>query len=172
MNPREQAAQQDAALAALSTQERRVMQINNESVDSYVAIDLTIPAGAPGSGLDQRLRSGDLLTVPERRNEVTVLGAVGRPGIVSFVPGQPLSHYVAVAGGFIREADRGDVTVLRPRSGARLGARDVRAVEPGDRIIVPYREHRTLLERVQTVQGVLTTITGTILSFLAFKQLF
>jgi hypothetical protein len=45
-------------------------------------------------------------------------------------------------------------------------------VEPGDRIIVPYREHRTLLERVQTVQGVLTTITGTILSFLAFKQLF
>jgi protein involved in polysaccharide export with SLBB domain len=172
MNPREQAAQQDAALAALSTQERRVMQINNESVDSFVAIDLTIPAGAPGSGLDQRLRSGDVLTVPERRNEVTVLGAVGRPGIVSFVPGQPLSHYVAVAGGFIREADRRDVTVLRPRSGARLGARDVRAVEPGDRIIVPYREHRTLLERVQTVQGVLTTITGTILSFLAFKQLF
>jgi protein involved in polysaccharide export with SLBB domain len=170
--PQEQALQQEAALAALSRQERRVMQINNESIDTYVAIDLTVPSGSPGSGLDQRLRSGDVLTVPERRNEVTVLGAVARPGIVSFVPGQPLSHYVTVAGGFVREADRGDLTVLRPRSGARLGWRDVQAVEPGDRIIVPYREHRTVLERVQTVQGVLTTISGTVLAILAFRQLF
>ncbi len=167
-----QAPEQGAFLEALSPDERRVIQINNQAVDSYVALDLTRPAGTVGSGLDQRLRSGDVLTVPERRNEVTVLGAVVRPGIVSFVPGQPLSHYVGVAGGFSREADRGDLMVLRPKTRARLNWRDVQVVEPGDRIVVPYRERRTVLERVQTFQGVLGTISGTILSILAFRQLF
>lgn len=167
-----QVPEQGAFLEALSPDERRVIQINNQEVDSYVALDLTRPAGTPGSGLSQRLRSGDVLTVPERRNEVTVLGAVVRPGIVSFVPGQPLSHYVGVAGGFSKEADRGDLMVLRPKTRARLNWRDVEVVEPGDRIIVPYRERRTVLERVQTFQGVLGTISGTILSILAFRQLF
>jgi protein involved in polysaccharide export with SLBB domain len=164
--------EQDPFFAALSGVERRVMQINNESMDSYVTIDLTQPSGARASGMDQRLRGGDLLTVPERRDEVTVLGAVVRPGIMSYQPGQTLAHYVTGAGGFSNEADRRDLTVLRPKTGARLNWRDVGVVEPGDRIIVPFRERRTVLERVQTLNGVLGTISGAILSILAFRQLF
>src|SRR5690606_14147051 len=118
------------------------------------------------------LQSGDMLYVPPRRNEVVVLGAVAQPGILEFSPGATIADYIGRAGGYSRNADRNDVMVLKARLGSRLGARDVRTLEPGDRIVVPFREQRTLLERVQTVQGVMTTVSGFVVTVLAIQRLF
>ena len=45
------------------------------------------------------------------------------------------------------------------------------ALEPGDRIVVPFKEPRTLLERVQTVQGVMTTVSGFVVTIIGLERL-
>jgi protein involved in polysaccharide export with SLBB domain len=110
--------------------------------------------------------------VPERRNDVAVLGAVVRPGLLAHVPGRTVADYLAVAGGYSRRAYRNEATVLRAGTGTRLSAQEVRTLEPGDRLVVPFREYRTILERVQTTQVAISILSGAALTVATLIALF
>lgn len=60
-------------------------------------------AGRPE--LDVLLEPGDLIVMPKRPNEVTVVGAVQNPGSLQFTTGWRASQYVQAAGGTQRFAD-------------------------------------------------------------------
>lgn len=85
--------------------------------------------------------AGDRVFVPVQvaKAEVTVLGAVARPGIVPYTEGMTLSGAISAAGGFRSDADKKRVEV-RAASGSRVvdtesGGGDV-AIDRGDVVVV------------------------------------
>jgi protein involved in polysaccharide export with SLBB domain len=67
---------------------------------------------------------------------VRVEGAVNSPASVSYVPGRSVSYYVAAAGGFSRQADKGGTFVQQPNGLIQKGRRP----EPGAVVVVPAKD--------------------------------
>jgi protein involved in polysaccharide export with SLBB domain len=155
----------------LSEDERRVMQVRAQGDANTVVVDFENLFAAGAQALDVPLRAGDLLTVPEARNQVTVLGAVHTPGILPFQPNMPVTYFIQLAGGYSRRADAGDVRVLKARQGTPMHWRDVEVLEPGDTVIVPFRDRRNWLETLQTAQAIITTVSGIIVGLIAIRSL-
>jgi polysaccharide biosynthesis/export protein len=151
----------------LSPTERRIMQVLNRSDEENVVLDISSFSPA----YDLPLQPGDVLFVPRRRSEVIVLGAVRRPGMVVHSADQPIEHFVDAVGGYTRMADVRNIMVLRAETGARLERRDIDRIEPGDRIVVPFRERTPFLERVQTTQGIINTVSGVVLTVVGLERL-
>lgn len=156
----------------LSDRDMRIRIADESGDQSYVAIDFEQLFVAGQKAYDQPLQAGDELYVPRERSEVAVVGAVVRPGIVQYKPGQSIAYFVALAGGYSEQAARKDVVVFKANRGNQVAWSDVDTLDPGDRIVVPFEKPHTTLDRVQTVQLIVTTISGLILTILATKQLF
>lgn len=154
----------------LSREERQIMRIRAQGSEANVVVDFQALFAQGQNVYDQPLRAGDALEVPRRREEVVVLGAVRKPGVVPFAAGNSPEFFVSRAGGFSRLADRGDAVVLRARQDTRIAASDVTSVDPGDTIVVPFRERRNWLQVLQATGTVVTTITGLVLSFIAIDR--
>ncbi|WP_426954755.1 SLBB domain-containing protein [Muricoccus radiodurans] len=92
--------------------------------------------------LDVLLEPGDLLVIPKRPNEVTVVGAVLNPGSLQFATGWRAVQYVRAAGGAQRFADEGRAFVVLPNGQsvpAGLGSWQAGGppVPPGSLVVVP-----------------------------------
>ena len=92
--------------------------------------------------LDVLLEPGDVVAIPKRPNEVTVVGAVLNPGSLQFATGRRASDYVRAAGGEQRFADGGRAFVVLPNGQsvpAGLGAwqQGGPPVPPGSLVVVP-----------------------------------
>jgi polysaccharide export outer membrane protein len=97
-------------------------------------------AGRPE--LDVLLEPGDLIVMPKRPNEVTVVGAVQNPGSLQFTSGWRAAQYVSAAGGAQRFADPSRAFIVLPNGqsvAAGLGAwqQGGPPVPPGSLVIVP-----------------------------------
>ncbi|HEU4561721.1 MAG TPA: SLBB domain-containing protein [Longimicrobium sp.] len=151
----------------LSDDDRRIVQVRNAADSSMVVIDFTrlFTPGTPA--YHQTLRPGDLVTVPVRRAEVSVQGAVRNPGMIAYNAGSDVRQYLAAAGGLSSRANVRRAVVLRARTGARLTLREAGAIEPGDVLIIPFREERDTASLVQMVTGVVTAITGAVVAAVA-----
>lgn len=161
---------QNTPTEALSRTEQQILQIRSQGDQTNVVIDFPTLFAGGRDAYNQTLESGDLLTVPRRRNEVIVLGAVPQPGMVRHAPGRDVNDYIALAGGYSRQANRGDVVILKAKLGTRIDAREARSVDPGDQIIVPFRDRRQLAQTLQTVGTVVTTVTSIILAVIAIGR--
>jgi polysaccharide export outer membrane protein len=155
----------------LSEDERRVLQVRAQGDGNTVVVDFENMFTAGEEALEVPVRAGDVLNVPEARNQVTVLGAVHTPGILPFRPGMPVTYFIRLAGGYSRRADASDVRVLKARQGTPMHWRDVTELEPGDTVIVPFRDRRNWLETLQTAQAVITTVSGIIFGLIALRSL-
>jgi len=96
-----------------------------------------------GSQDDVKLKDGDILVVPEYRQEVAVLGEVQQPTAHLFKAGFDIHDYINLSGGANSRADRkrtylvkADGSVVIPRRTGWLSRRHI-AVEPGDTVVVP-----------------------------------
>ncbi len=99
-----------------------------------------ILAGRPE--LDVLMEPGDLLVMPKRPNEVTVVGSVLNPGSLQFATGWRATQYVRASGGPQRFADGGRAFVVLPNgtsTPAGLGPWQAGGppVPPGSLIVVP-----------------------------------
>lgn len=97
-------------------------------------------AGRPE--LDVLLEPGDLIVMPKRPNEVTVVGSVQNPGSMQFTTGWRARDYVSAAGGAQRFADLQRAFIVLPNgqsSAAGLGSwqQGGPPVPPGSLVIVP-----------------------------------
>ena len=149
----------------LSRAEQQILQIATQGNDRNVVVDFNA-LRAGDEAYNPRLQSGDTLVVPQHVNQVTVLGAVRRPGIVQNVPGQQMEDVIRLAGGYTRQANARQAVVLRNQSGARLHRREISFMEAGDVVIVPFRERVNVLDALQTTHAVVGTVTGLIAIFL------
>ncbi|WP_458094759.1 SLBB domain-containing protein [Roseomonas sp. WA12] len=92
--------------------------------------------------LDVLLEPGDLVVIPKRPNEVTVVGAVLNPGSLQFSTGWKASQYVRAAGGEQRFADISRAFVVLPNGQsvpAGLGSwqQGGPPIPPGSLVVVP-----------------------------------
>jgi protein involved in polysaccharide export with SLBB domain len=92
--------------------------------------------------LDVLLEPGDLIAIPKRPNEVTVVGAVLNPGSLQFQSGWRAADYVRAAGDLQRFADPSRAFVVLPNGqSAPAGLSGWQAggppVPPGSLVVVP-----------------------------------
>jgi polysaccharide biosynthesis/export protein len=104
------------------------------------------PPGSPG---DVLLRDGDVLAIPRKTQEITIMGEVQSPSSHIFRSGLTRDDYIARSGGITQKADRKRIYVVRANgnvvSGYRSGwFRRSQSVEirPGDTIVVPIDAER------------------------------
>jgi protein involved in polysaccharide export with SLBB domain len=152
-------------------EEREIRRIRAQGDETNVVVDFQALFAGGQNAYDQTVRGGDVLNIPERRNDVAVLGAVRTPGLVQYTPGQRPEHYVRLAGWYTRRADFRDVVVLRAKLGTPLQAEEVRSLEAGDVIVVPFRERRTLMERLTRTQTIASIISGLVVTIVGFYQI-
>lgn len=114
---------------------------------SRIGVDLPAVLDDPVHRDNLLLTSGDSVSIPEYNPIVRVTGAVHAPTGVTHQPGRPLPHYVAAAGGFVRQADRSRAYVVQPNGKVESVRRRWFILpdgqpqpEPGAVIIVPMRE--------------------------------
>ena len=159
----------------LTSEERRLLQASAEGTQEStenVVVDFQKLFAEGQDAYNQPLRAGDTLIVPERRNEVVIAGAVTQPGIVQHVPSQGVDYFVRLAGGYTSKADRGDAVVIKANSGARITASSAVSVDPGDVIVVPFRERRNYLQTLQFTSSLVTTVVGLIVTIRTIGSLF
>jgi len=103
---------------------------------------------SPGSSNDVILRNGDELIVPKQRQEVMVLGEVQSASSHLFQRRLTRDDYIDQSGGVTRQADRGQIYVVRADGSVDSGQRgwfSSRAgvvMRPGDAIVVPLDTER------------------------------
>jgi protein involved in polysaccharide export with SLBB domain len=119
----------------------------------------------------ERLRDADRLVIPWRQNQVTIFGAVLKPGIVPYESGRTFDDFIRSAGGYSDRANKKEASLVRAGTGARIVASDVQRVDPGDQIVVPFGVRTTFLQRVQTVGTVMGIIANTVLTIYTIRSI-
>ncbi len=110
------------------------------------------------------VEDGDLIQVPRASGRVRVEGRVRSPGWVAFTPGREAKHYVELAGGFDRSADRSHVLVQRAGRPAQAErARGSRALNDGDTVWVPEKAPRGGWARVRDAVALLAQVATIVL---------
>ncbi|MGG5812547.1 SLBB domain-containing protein [Falsiroseomonas sp. CW058] len=92
--------------------------------------------------LDMLLEPGDVIVIPKRPNDVTVVGAVLNPGSLQFQPGWRAGDYLNASGGPQRFADASRAFVVLPNgqstpAGLSAWQGGGAAVPPGSLLVVP-----------------------------------
>lgn len=108
-----------------------------------VAIDLDKALAQVGGEADFLLKNGDVVSIPTNPGVVEIKGAVRQPGFVQFKAGTRLEDYIKNAGGYLPNAEKGDVTVYQAnrtaqKKGGGLFGRSPE-VKPGSVIEVPFK---------------------------------
>jgi polysaccharide export outer membrane protein len=135
---------------ALAIGQQLIQQLRNTKPVGRLVIDVhSVMNGRPGGPGDVLLRNGDVLLIPKKTQEVTILGEVQSPTSHIYRTGLSRDDYIARSGGTTQKADRKRIYVVRANgdvvSGGRSGwfrrsqAIDIR---PGDTIVVPLDTER------------------------------
>jgi protein involved in polysaccharide export with SLBB domain len=74
--------------------------------------------------------------IPQAPSSVAVLGSVRNPTAIVAKDGASLKQYVALAGGYLPEADRTAIYVVKA-DGTSVSPDNVESIEAGDTILVP-----------------------------------
>ena len=92
---------------------------------------------------DVTLKDGDLLAIPEYRQEISVVGEIQHPSAHLFNSKLTIEDYIDLSGGINHRADRKRMYVVKADGSVSLPGRSGwfkrrnNNVEPGDTIIVP-----------------------------------
>jgi polysaccharide biosynthesis/export protein len=105
------------------------------------------------SSYDVLLSANDYLYIASNNRSVVVMGQVGDPGYVAFVPGADYRYYIKKAGDFQELADEGEVRIIKGGSMSWFEPGET-TIEPGDHIWVPKQTKKTF----QTYFGVVRDI--------------
>jgi protein involved in polysaccharide export with SLBB domain len=94
-----------------------------------------------------------------------------KPGIVPFEPGHSVDDYIRAAGGYSKRADKKEVSLVRRGTGTRVVPSDVKRIDPGDQIIVPFGVRSSFTQKLQLVGGVVGIIGNTVLTIYTIRSI-
>lgn len=126
----------EAARFELSTRQDAIKLLASKTVLGRVVIHLAEPDALEGTVDDLALEDGDRLVIPTPPSSVAVLGSVRNPTAVVAHSGKSIKDYIGLAGGYLPNADRAAVYVVRA-DGSSVSPDQVKTVEAGDAILVP-----------------------------------
>ena len=140
-----------------------------------INLDLPSALANPSDQANILLQPGDSLHIPEYSPTVVVAGAVNSPVTVLYREGEGFDYYLAGAGGYRRDADKGRVSVRYANGLARTRSKflfwsSYPAPGPGSVVIVPVKDPLAGLGTIGVVTdlvailGSLTTVVLVILT--------
>ncbi len=140
---------------------------NRDDVELQTAVDSILVASDFRAALmgrdddeDVMLYDGDVVQIPEDRAEVRVIGRVRAPGSYAYVPGRDVGDYVALAGGYDKDADKGRTRVAPFFGGPLRKARDDDDVRSGTVIHVPTKEKISTWQRAREATALVVQIAS------------
>lgn len=120
------------------------------------------------SSSDIILEDGDSLTVPEKPQQVQVIGAVYNQTAFVYEPDGTVTSYINKAGGMTKDADKDEMYVLKvdgtavSRKVGRGFGNNWTALDPGDTIVVPEKiEKIAWLREIKDITQILYQIAVT-----------
>lgn len=135
-----------------------IAQLRASRAAGRLVIDLPALLKAPGDADDDVLvADGDLLAIPPRPQEVTVLGEVNFPTSHVYERGARRDSYIESSGGMTYRADKGRIYIVRANGAVEAaGGRRGAEVLPGDTIVVPLDAERLpTMVRIMNISQVL-----------------
>jgi protein involved in polysaccharide export with SLBB domain len=144
--------------------------IRKEDDLGRIDLDLVAALEDPAGNENLILQHGDSLHIPEYSPTVVVRGAVNSPVTVMYRPGEDLDYYIANAGGYRSDADRGAVSVRYANGSARTRSRflffsSYPAPGPGSEVLVPTEPEGEGSEWV-TIVGPALSAVGSIVALI------
>jgi polysaccharide export outer membrane protein len=143
------AANQVGAAQALAQSQSLLAELQAATPVGRMVIDMNgLLANGEGSAKDVTLRDGDLLYVPQNRQEVSVLGEVQNATSLRYDADLGRDDYIALSGGTTRKADKKRIHVVRADGSVEVARASVLrraysvAIQPGDTIVVPIDTER------------------------------
>ena len=135
-----------------------------------INLDLVAALEDPESEANVLLEAGDSLYIPEYSPTVTVTGAVNSPVTVMYQPGAGFDYYIANAGGYRSDADKGGASVRYANGTARTRSRFLFFTSypdpgPGSMISVPSEDPEDGSEWV-TILGPALSAVGSIVALI------
>jgi protein involved in polysaccharide export with SLBB domain len=127
-----------------------------------ISVNFTRAVTEPNSPDNLPMRNGDRVFVPKITHVVTVIGAVLQPHSFAAGPDNSVEYYIQRSGGYAQDAEKAHVVVVRS-NGDALPMKMVKAVEPGDTIIVPTAGMVDATMKVEKI-GATTKIISDVLS--------
>lgn len=116
-----------------------------------IGINLELAIANPGNDrYDIILQDGDVLTIPQYDNTVTINGEVRYPNTVAYQPGKGLSYYINQAGGFNNKAKSNRVFAIN-MNGTVTRVKSAKDIQPGCNIVVPSKRERSRMTTAQTI---------------------
>jgi len=114
-------------------------------LEGRIIIDFSEALQSLDSSDNIELADRDSIYVPRLPETIRVSGAIANPGHLLYVPGKKSSYYVANTGGFLENANRGAVKIMRV-TGEVISAKRRFWPDPevrrGDEIVVLVQEER------------------------------
>lgn len=119
----------------------------------------------PGSASDLILKEGDLLSIPRKSQEVTVLGEVQSATSHFYSPNIERDEYINMSGGLTQRADKKRIYVVRAdgsvttKGGTSWFNHSTSSINAGDTIVVPLDAERVrLLPILQAVTSIVSNL--------------
>lgn len=119
----------------------KMKNVLKRETDYQIAIELDKALANPGGPEDIFLRPDDRVEVPLENNVVQVRGAVMAPSSLSYKAGLRAYDYIRRSGGFANRARRSQAYVVS-MNGDKKPARSSTKIQPGDEIVVPFKEKK------------------------------
>lgn len=132
----------ESLLQAGDTAAFRQISRQNEGI-VQVAIDLEKALAHPGGEYDILIRENDSLEIPEASSTVLTRGAVMAPSTLSYVAGKTAGYYIRKSGGYGQRAQTGKAYIVN-LNGEKRPLHSWSRVIPGDELVVPQREKKTV----------------------------
>ncbi|CAN5355987.1 SLBB domain-containing protein [soil metagenome] len=141
-----QSIQESASAAqAFSIGQSLLTELRQTEPTGRLVIDLRAIMSSPGDAVhDIVVKDGDKLLVPERTQEVTVLGEVQYATSHIYEPGLERDDYIGRSGGLTARADDERIYVVRANGSVLTASRSLwfrkgggQEIRPGDTIVVP-----------------------------------
>ncbi len=165
-----------SAAQALAIGQQLIEQLRNTKPVGRLVVNVSQAMnGRTGGQGDVLLRDNDMLLIPKKTQEITILGEVQSPTSHIYRPGLTRDDYIARSGGTTQKADHKRIYVVRANgdvvSGSRSGwFRRSRPVDihPGDTIVVPLNTERVAALPIWT--SVTTIIYNLAIAILAIHS--
>jgi protein involved in polysaccharide export with SLBB domain len=137
------------------------------SVHGRVAADFVRLFLAKDTTYDVPLFDRDEVVIPRLTESINVIGRVVQPGMVPVTSGGDLEYYLARAGGYAWQADRGGTFLVKGATGAAIKKRRIKDISAGDTIVIPTKRGHNWW---QDVRDTLTVATSLATLYLVFNQ--